>query len=214
MALPDSLDCRDTHCRDEIHSNQRDDFVLDVMGAVIESSHKCIPMVGGRQKSVRPDSGMVPGWREEVAPFRDASIFWHSLWLSAGRPNTGQLYLTMKMTRNKYHHALRRVRMAADKIQAQKLLEAAMLGGADWFQELKKTRGGRVNPNLPEQVAGADGEQEIFEKFKDVYETLYNSANSAAEMVDIKATVQHRITEEDYEEVEKVRGTVVKMAFF
>ena len=111
VALPDSLDCRDTHCRDEIHSNQRDDLVLDIMGAVIESSHKCIPMVGGRQKSVRPDSGMVPGWREEVAPFRDASIFWHSLWLSAGRPNTGQLYLTMKMTRNKYHHALRRGRL-------------------------------------------------------------------------------------------------------
>ena len=53
VALPDSLDCRDTHCRDEIHSNQRDDFVLDVMGAVIESSHKCIPIVGGRQKSMR-----------------------------------------------------------------------------------------------------------------------------------------------------------------
>ena len=212
VALPDSLDCRDTHCREETHSKQRDDFVLDVMGAAIESSHKCIPIVGGRQKSARPDSGMIPGWREEVAPFRDASILWHSLWLSAGRPNTGQLYLTMKMTRNKYHHALRRVRLAADKIRAQKLLEASMLGGANWFQELKKTRGGRVNPNLPEQVAGANGEQEICEKFKDVYETLYNSENSVTEMADIKATVQHRITEEDYKEVEKVTGPVVKIA--
>ena len=95
VALPDSLDCRDTHCREETHSKQRDDFVLDVMGAAIESSHKCIPIVGGRQKSVRQDSGMIPGWWEEVAPFRDASILWHSLWLSTGRPNTGQLYLTM-----------------------------------------------------------------------------------------------------------------------
>ena len=34
VALPGSLDCRDTHCRDEIHSKQRDDFVLNVMGAV------------------------------------------------------------------------------------------------------------------------------------------------------------------------------------
>ena len=31
-------------------------------------------------------------------------------------------------------------------------------------------------------------------------------------MADIKATVQHRITEEDYKEVEKVTGPVVKMA--
>ena len=36
------------------------------LSAVIESSHATIPMVGGRPGSVRPDSGNMPGWREEV----------------------------------------------------------------------------------------------------------------------------------------------------
>ena len=62
----------------------------------------------------------------------------------------------MKSTRNKYHHALRRVRLAADRIKGQKLFEPAMWGGGDLFQELKKVRGGKITPDLPENVAGAN----------------------------------------------------------
>ena len=43
------------------HSDNRDGFVLDVLGAVIESSHATIPMVGGGQGRVKSDSGCVPG---------------------------------------------------------------------------------------------------------------------------------------------------------
>ena len=103
-------------CQIEAHSEARDGVVLDLLGAMIESSHATIPMVGGQQGAARPDSGCVPGWREAVAPFRKDSLFWHSVWLSAGRPNRGQLYEIMKRTRNKFHHALRKVRKAAEKI--------------------------------------------------------------------------------------------------
>ncbi len=154
--------------------------MLDMMGALIESSHASNPMVGGRQGAVRADSGCVPGWREEVAPFREASIFWHSVWHSAGRPAAGQLYMTIKMTRNQYHHALRRVKLAADRIKAQKLFKACMWGGGDLLAELKKTRGGRFSPDLPENIARANGEEEICETFKGVYNELYNSAPTPA----------------------------------
>jgi exonuclease III len=176
VPVPACLECEDLHCLDAGHSEARDGFVLNMTGALIESCQATIPMVGGRQGAVRADSGCVPGWREEVAPFREASIFWHSVWLSAGRPAAGQLYMTMKMTRNKYHHALRRVKLAADRIKAQKLFEASMWGGGDLLSELKKTRGGRFSPDLPENVAGANGEEEICETFKGVYNELYNSA--------------------------------------
>ena len=140
LAVPRCIECQDLKCKENSHSESRDGFVLDLMGAVIESSHAAIPMVGGRQGAVRSDSRCVPGWKEEVAPSREASLFWHSVWLSAGRPNTGQLWEIMKRTRNKYHHALRRVRLAADRIKGQKLFEAAMWGGGDLFKELKKVR--------------------------------------------------------------------------
>ena len=46
--MPAFMECTDLHCREEEHSAARDSLVLDVMSAVIESSHATIPMVGGR----------------------------------------------------------------------------------------------------------------------------------------------------------------------
>ena len=71
-------------CNDETHSVVRDSFVLDTLSAVIQSSHATIPMVGGRPGSMQPDSGNMPGWREEVEPARKDSVFWHAVWRSAG----------------------------------------------------------------------------------------------------------------------------------
>ena len=28
----------------------------------------------------------IPNWKNEIEPFRDDAIFWHSLWLSTGKP--------------------------------------------------------------------------------------------------------------------------------
>ena len=189
IPVPGCLECSDPKCNDETHSVVRDSFVLDTLSAVIESSHATIPMVGGRPGSVRPDSGNMPGWREEVEPARKDSVFWHAVWQSAGRPTDGELYNIMKRTRSRYHTAIRKVRRAAEQIKAQKLLEASVSGGSDLMNELKKARGGKHTPDLPENVAGANGEEEICEKFRSVYNELYNSAGSGNEMNIIKQRV-------------------------
>ena len=70
----------------------------------------------------------------------------------------------MKMTRNKYQHALRRIRNEVNRVKAQKLFEASLWGGADLITELKKIRGGKYRHELPETVAGANGETEVCKK--------------------------------------------------
>ena len=44
LVLPDSLLCSDVHCKSESHSKDRDSLVLDIMSAVVECSHACIPL--------------------------------------------------------------------------------------------------------------------------------------------------------------------------
>ena len=212
VRVPACLECTDLKCRDDEHSAARDWMVLDMMGAVVEASHATIPMVGGRQGAARRDCGAVPGWRDEVAPFREASLFWHSVWRSAGRPAAGELFQTMKMTRNKYHHALRRIRNEVDRVKAQKLFEASLWGGADLVKELRKIRGGKCRQDLPQNVAGANGEEEICEKFKEVYESLYNSAPTVKETESVKIEVETKINQEDISEVKRVTGEAVKRA--
>ena len=212
LPVPDCLECHDVKCASARHSEERDGYVLDLLGAMIESSHDTIPMVGGGQGRAKPDSGCMPGWKEQVAPQREAAIFWHSIWLSAGRPNAGQLFEIRKRTRSQFQYAVRRVRKAADSIKSQKLFEASLWGGGDLLDELRKTRGGRHTPDLPETVAGANGEEEICQKFRQVYHDLYNSSNTSEDMISIKARVETNIQNEGLTEVLKISSASVKAA--
>ena len=90
-------------------------------------------MSGGKERKVDPEkkcpiSHNIPGWRESVQPLRESSLFWHSVWISAGRPSTGVLRDIMAKTRNKYHLAIRRAKNMSDSVRAKKLLEAAQTG--------------------------------------------------------------------------------------
>ena len=61
-------------------------------------------------------------------------------------------------------------------------------------------------------MAGANGESEIVEKFREVYQALYNSAGSQVEMDKIKAKLSDMIRADSMGEVNKVTGAVVKEA--
>ena len=97
-------------------------------------------------------------------------------------------------------------------IKSQKLFEAALLGGGDIIKELKKIKGGKYRPDLPENVAGASGEAELCHKFKEVYCELYNSDYTSEQMVEVKDSVEDRISQESENEVNRVTAESVKAA--
>ena len=80
LETPDSLLCRNSCCQNRNHSEERDSHVLDILIAVIESSHTCIPSSGGGRVTADPRkackvSQSVLGWQEHVKPFREDSVF-------------------------------------------------------------------------------------------------------------------------------------------
>ena len=220
LNLPSSLKCCDTECQDVCHSEERDSHVLDILTSVIEASHHCIPMSGGgKSKAADPRkscnvTAAVPGWKEQVKPYQEDSIFWHAIWRSAGRPNQGGLFEIMKKARNAYHYAVRRIKKQADLIRAQRLLEAAESGSADLLREMKKVRGSKkMSHDLPDEVAGACGQSNIVEKFCEVYEELYNSAGSTEVLNSLKEQISADIGgEASCAEVFKISGEIVKEA--
>ena len=142
--VPACLSCEDPHCGDPGHTEERDRFMLDILCSAVESSHDILPMTGGggvqNKSGITP--GSVPGWLEEVKPFREDASFWHSEWRSAGKPNQGELHVAMARSRNLYHYAIRRARRNADRVKAKKLLEAAIAGDIELVSEMKKVRSG------------------------------------------------------------------------
>ena len=212
LVPPPCLQCMDASCKESSHSEDRDGFMLDVMGCVIEASQKIIPLTGGGQGCSEEKS--VPGWREEVEPLRQAALFWHSVWVSLGRPPVGQARMVMVRTRSKYHYAIRAVKAREEEIKRQRLLDASRKGNMDLLAEMKKIKGNKKKSNqLPDQVGEARGGTAIVEEFKKVYEELYNSLDDSEVLKQMKEEIESKTKSEDSEsEVKKMTGEAVKEA--
>ena len=186
---PDSFNCQDPHCQNMDHSKQRDTFMLDILCNLVESSYTRIPMTGGRHQGdkVRSSRGGLPGWQEEVEPFRQESMFWHNSWLKEGRPSQGWLHGTMVLKRTQNHFSVRRLKRRVHLIKAKK-------HDMDLLKEMRNIKSGRDNhTELPDNVEGASGENDIASKFREVYSTLYNSSGSKNAMEVLRQEVQSLI---------------------
>ena len=107
LMYPESLFCTDVHCTDQQHRQDRDDHVLNILTSLIESSYSAVPL--NKRSRPRDSSSRIPGWKVHVEPFRQDSMFWHSVWLSAEKPNSGQLFQLISWSRNKYQYAVRKL---------------------------------------------------------------------------------------------------------
>ena len=215
LQLPVSVWCADPHCTDSTHCEDRDGLVLDMLDAVVKACHTSLPTYGGRWVGGRNrrQGKAVPKWVEEVEPFRMESMYWGDVWKKEGRPSTGWLHDTYIKKRAQYHYAVRRAKARGDQHKAENLLAAALQGDTALLQEMKAIRnGGADHTELPDTVAGANGELEIVEKFRLVYAGLYNSAGTQDEMKELHERLDKLITPESVQEVSRVTGSIVKTA--
>ena len=90
--------CLDVHCQDESQS----DFLMTLMKYVENTADVCLPSRGGNQNKDLKKTPLCL-WNAAIQPFKDKAMFWHAIWVSAGRPMNTQLHHLMKKTRNVYH---------------------------------------------------------------------------------------------------------------
>ena len=113
IKLPSCLDCTDLHC--SRHSAEIEDYTASVLEAIEESAEMTLPSICGGGHKKKPNR--IAGWNEYIKPYYEESKFWHSVWVSAGKPSIGALYDIMRQTKAQYKYAFRRVSRARDKIQ-------------------------------------------------------------------------------------------------
>ena len=108
--------CTNCNCSLDTHKRSIDQLCNFIIHSCISASEKCKPMGA---TGARP----VPGWKDQVNPEREQSLFWHWMWLEAGKPNVVYIFDIMKRTRHQYHYAVRRCKYNRINIQKQKLAE-------------------------------------------------------------------------------------------
>ena len=152
-----------------MHDNiiiEKVDEILEIMTVAAELT---IPT-----KIVTNEPRGIPGWNEYVRPYKDRSIFCHELWVSAGKPPSGQLFNDRKFARYKYHWAIKQARKNKDNIilnkTAQQLTNKSF---NEFYKTIKRLKGN--NNIIATVIDNKCTEEEIADNFRSIYNNLYNS---------------------------------------
>ena len=206
IACPACITCSDLHCK--VHAQDIEDYAIDILEAVEGAAKDCLATKGGRTCTSRKNT--LPGWREFVKPYQTESLFWHGLWSSANKPAGGPLFEAMRHSKNQYKYAVRRLKIAGDKIQNDKFVKSLFDKKASIFTEIKKFRGtGRSRSSrIDEEV----GDSNIANHFATIYSEIYNKVELRDEFENLCNEVDQEVTDESCSLVNKINDKLIQKA--
>ena len=115
-----------------------------------------------------------------------------------------------------FHYAVRKAKRLANKMNADALVAAAAEGDIALFEEIKKYLHRKTDEQrVPNTLEGKVTHSDILDKFKECYETLYNSASTNEELNKVKSDIEELIrlnTSIAHLEVDKITPEAVKLA--
>ena len=197
--------CKNVHCQSENHQTQIDEFLKDLLESINSAAVKCLPSASTITKNTKT---RFSSWKENVQPFKDTAMFWHSIWLSAGRPLNTELHIIMKKTRNQYHYQIRKNRKMNDIKEKNRLLNACMNNNGDIFDEIKKLR--KVHPTVSTMIDGVS--YKIEPHFANTYRQLYNSIEDDHNLTHVAEHLSKAIDSNSHVYVDKITASLVKNA--
>lgn len=201
--VPHCIKYRNVHCKNDEHVVEIDAYATEILYAVDQS----IKRIAKKSVKLKSHSKIVPGWNDEVKEYREEAMFWNAIWTSAGKPMNNMLHNKMKRTRNIYHYQIRKCKRAVDIIKKNKLLDACVNGNGDIFSELRKMR--NVRRKIPEVM---DGNKNVSVRFREVYQSLYNSGNDRSSTESMLTAVNKEINTTSLHDVDLVTADIVKQA--
>ena len=198
---PDVAYCNDCTCDNSVHREQVDEYASFLTDICIAAANECLPKVKvGRNRPL-------PYWNERIAALKEEALenFW--IWEISGKPTSGNLFDSMRMSKRRYHYAIRSLKREELNLRNNRMAESLASGrGSDIFKEIKKADS---KTRKPTNVDGIFDDQDIANLFADKNKALYNSVPSEATLIDdIRSSCQSKISAQQtfifsYESVRK-----------
>ena len=203
VSTPVCVSCKNVHCKDERHIADIDEYTTNIL-EIIDNSFKAST---NKYTNKKVNLKVLPGWNDEVKPFKENAMLWNAIWVSAGKPINNALHRIMKRTRNVYHYQIRKCKRSVDIIKKDKLLDACVNGKGNIFDELRKIR--KVKKHVPHTM---NGKTNVSETFANVYQNLYNSAGDKEEISKLLVQVNEHIGDLSISDVNMVSSEIVRKA--
>ena len=204
--VPDTaLYCRSVHCaQQENHQDQIDLYIVQILSLLDDAVDFNIPKV----KTPEMKTG-TPGWREFVEPIQSDMRFWHSIWVSSGKPRNSVVHNIYKHLRRQYIYAQRHIKNCEKEIRNVKFLEAASKGNMlNILKSLKNQR--RTNKcNLPNSIDNVNGSSQISEHFRASYYDIYNVHSNKYDLKSIFNSINKDVSGENCQWLSKITPKLV-----
>ena len=190
----DALLCTDLFCNNVAHRLSLNEYCHIISKSCLEAGSITIPSCNNNNNH---NSG-IPGWKSHVQPLREKSLFWHHIWIEAGRPGKGVLASIMRNTRAQYHSAIKDIRVKESDIRKEKFAELITCNNnRDFWKEVNKIKSSKKN--LPNVVDDYNDESDIAETFASKYMNLYSSVSCCINDVEeLKHNINRSINANDY----------------
>ena len=153
----DAISCKNLNCQN--HFDYLEYLYKKIIDICIKSSDRWLPTKGSCNKRK-----VIPGWNESVQPFFEKSLFWHYIWVQNGKPRGGDIANIMRLTRARYHYAIRNVIKSDIKIRNDRMAEAISLNNDRdlWFEVKKMNKCNQTFSNLIDGEIGPDNIVNLF----------------------------------------------------
>ncbi len=103
----ETLKCNGRFC--SVHKVNICNLYRDVISACINAA-KCIHTTAPSRTKC------VPGWKEHVNKLMKESLYWHRCWIAQGSPHLGDIAQIRRITRARYHNAIKIIKREEVKI--------------------------------------------------------------------------------------------------
>lgn len=198
-------ECLNVHCDNSAHKEACDDALSNLLKCVENAANEFIPC-SGRGSHHKKKKTVLAMWNDELKPFKDKAMFWHAIWISAGKPINTELHRIMKRARNVYHFQIRKSKKVTNILKKNTLLQACIDNrDVDLFREIRKLR-----CSAPIIANKIDGKYEnIPNHFAGIYSKLYNSVNDKGDLIDVQNMLNKNIDSNSVDEVHKITPIIV-----
>ncbi len=142
------ISCDGKSCHNDQHMYYIDPLGDDIVQSCLSTSQAAIPKCKVKRG--------IPKWTEMGKPAHDTAMFWHSSWLSCGKPNNGCVWEIWRRTRAQYHNIVKDLNNNDSLNRIEKMAYAIIANdNRNFWREARK-----INPKtktIPNTIDGVKG---------------------------------------------------------
>ena len=174
----EAWNCKDFNCTK--HYEYIQNVHNNIIRLWLEASNASLPHTS---KNENKGHTIIPGWNEHVRDRKKYAKECHDAWIRDGKPRQGDIAKEKRISRLRYHYAIRYVTKENIRIRNIKMGEAVANNNDRclWDEARKMSR---ETNKLPTMMDGITDEVEISNIFSDKYKTLYNSVGYSKRNMD------------------------------